>query len=467
MEYPALPARRERNLAAFLALCLITAGCAQPAPTPAPAPTQPTTFAYTPTVPPATPSSTATASPVPEEACVLSADEREEMRTIENEVATLRGLSPRAPQERVLLDAESLRGRVEADMLEDYTEQEAAKDALLFSLLGWIEPEVDLRQLYADLMAEQAAGFYDPEADEMVVLCGTEFGGLERLTYAHEYDHTLVDQAYDPTVTLNYADTDCESAYDRCLAAQALLEGDASLLQEQWLRTFGSQQDLTDILAFFDRFEMPIYDQAPEYIRAELTFPYLQGLLFVHSIYLQNGWAAVDSLYQNPPLSSEQILHPERYPRDLPVKLSVPDLQEKIGNGWRELARDTFGEWNTYMLLLGPLEEDAASRGADGWGGDFILLFQENRTGEGALLLVTQWDTLRDAREFVDAFRRYGTERFGELTVDTGSRLEWTGVGSSSLLLRQSNQTLWILAPDDETLNTLRSAIQLPLWPTP
>ena len=461
-------------LTGLLTLVLITASCGQPiasfTPTPSPTPS-PRAISTTTSAPPTltlVATSAATASSTPENNCsTMSADDRVEMSVIESEVATLRGLSPRAPLQRVLLDDQSLGQRVEADMTHNYTQEQAEKDTLLFSLLGWIEPGMDLRQLYSDLMVEQAAGFYDAETDEMVVLCGTEFGGLEQLTYAHEYDHSLVDQAFNPTEALSYSDTACATEFDRCLAAQALIEGDATLLEEQWLRTFGSQQDLTDILSFFDRFEMPVYNAAPEYIQAQLTFPYLQGLLFVHSVYLQDGWAAVDALYQNPPLSSEQILHPERYPGDLPVKLPVPDLQELLGAGWTELALDTLGEWNTYMLLLGQLEEEAASAGAMGWGGDFLLLFRQELTGEGALLLVTQWDTIRDAREFVDALRQYGMSRFGEPIKDTGSEVEWSEATSSSLLVRQSNQTLWILAPDDETRSTLRRAIQLPLWPIP
>jgi len=166
-------------------------------------------------------------------------------------------------------------------------------------------------------------------------------------------------------------------------------------------------------------------------------------------------------------VSSEQILHPDRYPRDLPLQLPVPDLTQTLGTGWTETRRDTFGEWNTYMLLAGQLDSAGAETGAGGWGGDIVLVFRQAQTGAGALVLVTQWDTLRDAREFFDAFRQYETARFGEPSGTSPGEVEWDSDNASSLLLRQSNQTLWILAPEAETRAALRAAVQLPLWPVP
>jgi len=462
------PAQHPGTLAAILIFSMTAAGCAGIAlpgtPTLAPQPTS------TPTDPLATQPVSATVLPstTPEGACPpLNSNLLDEMRAIESEVADLRGLSPQTGMQRELLDPQLLRERIEDDVLQEYGEEAAVNDSLLYSLLGFVQPGLDLRQLYAALLAEQAAGFYDPETDEMVIVCGGGFGGIERLTYVHEYTHVLVDQVYDPRTTLGYSQPGCQEDIDRCRAIQALIEGDASLLEEQWLRTFGRQQDLTDILAFFDRIEMPAYDSAPGYIQAEMMFPYLQGLAFVRAIYLQDGWAGVDALYQNPPLSSEQILHPERFPRDAPVQLPPPDMEETLGVGWTEVENGTFGEWNTYMLLLEQLEQDAAQGAAEGWGGDFLLAFQKEDSGEGALLLLTQWDTIRDAREFVEAFRSYGTARFGEPSADSASGLEWNADEPKVLFLRQSNQTLWILAPDIETRNAIRDAIRLPVWPTP
>jgi hypothetical protein len=470
MEGSMRPVQSKPTRAAALALCLTLAACVPRAATTAPTPTETLPPVPTATSPPATPTATVTVAPDtgPESSCpALQADELDAMTKLEGEVSDLRGLSPRAPLQRELLDQTALARRVVQDLLSDYTEEQAAQDTLLYTLLGRIEPGVDLRQLYSDLLAEQAAGFYDLEKDEMILLCGTGFGGIERLTYVHEYDHTLVDQVFEPEENLDYSEAGCEGRFDRCLALQSLIEGDATLLQEQWLRTFGREQDLVDILGFFDQFEMPVFNSAPAYIQDELTFPYLQGLAFVRSLYLKDGWSGVDELYVHPPLSSEQILHPDRYPRDVPIELSMPDLEGLAATTWAVIASDTFGEWNTFMLLADQLEQTDARTGAEGWGGDSLVLLQDRESGDGALILLTQWDTIRDAREFFDAFRLYGALRFGEPSMDSGVELAWDTDGTSSLLVRHSNQTLWVLAPDTQARTALRELLVLPVSPAP
>ena len=62
---------------------------------------------------------------------------------------------------------------------------------------GLINPDFDLQNLYIDLYSEQIAGFFDIEENEMVVVQGEGFGGVERFVYAHEYTHVLQDQNFD------------------------------------------------------------------------------------------------------------------------------------------------------------------------------------------------------------------------------------------------------------------------------
>ncbi len=315
-----------------------------------------------------TPTLAATLTSAPAAVCPpLDAQAEARLRLIGSQVAQLRGLEPRQVP-LALLTRDEMVKQVESELLADYTEQEAQRDTLLLSLLGLIEPELALRELYRALLAEQVAGYYDSETEEMVIVCEAAFSGVDQATFAHETVHALQDQIYDLEDGLEYNDAACDEGGERCLALQALIEGDASLLQEQWLRTFGLEQVLPDLLAFFDEFEMPVFDTAPAYIQAELTFPYLEGLVFARSLYLAGGWAAVDAAYENPPVSSEQILHPERYPRDLPVLFDPPALVDSLGEAWVEVLRDTLGEWGTRMTLEQYLDPSTAMAAAEGWG---------------------------------------------------------------------------------------------------
>ncbi len=442
----------------------LTLNSCQSSATPTTVTASPTTAAPTPTETAASP----TPSPTPEvtdpSACPpLDAELRSQMAEIESQVIQLRGLLPSESVSRSLLTSDQLRERVIQDFLGDYTHEDALQDVRLLSLLGLIEPGIDLWQLYADLLTEQIAGFYDTETDGMIVVCGSGFGGVERLTFAHEYTHALQDQTYDIRDGLQYNNDACDTDSERCFAVQALIEGDATLLQEQWLRTFARDEDRSDLLEFFADFDMPVFDSAPAYIQSELTFPYFWGLQFVHSLYLEGGWAAVDTAYQNPPLSSEQILHPERYPKDSPVDLISPNLADELNSDWEKTVHDVLGEWATLMVLNEYLPIDQASLAAEGWGGDLLLFFYQEEDGVEALVLIAQWDTMRDAHEFSAAFHDYGLARFGDPEFSSTTSRQWAYENGISYFERVSNQTLWILAPDEQTLEVLQKAIPLPV----
>jgi hypothetical protein len=384
------------------------------------------------------------------------------MDAIEDQVAILRGIQSLRPVERVLLTQTQLRQRVMDDFLADYSEEEALTDARVLALFGLLEPDFDLWNFYADLYTEQIAGFYDDDGEEMAIICGADFGGPERITFAHEFTHALQDQLYDLEEGLGYNDEQCEADSERCAGVQALVEGDASLLEEQWFRTYATEDDLTELMDFYATFESPVYDSAPRFIREDLLFPYLAGRTFVQTLYLEGGWAAVDQAYLNPPLSTEQILHPERYPSDAPVWLEVPDLATALGGGWREIDRNVLGEWYTQLTLNEFLPKSDAAGAAEGWAGDYYLALLDEDSNRTALVLVTQWDTIGDQHEFDSAFRSYADARFGERLSSSTYEARWLGSVGFTLFERVSNQTLWILAPDEQIGRALRQAVAFP-----
>jgi hypothetical protein len=406
-----------------------------------------------------------TETPIPIGASSLDPDTLAQMDEIESQVVELRGLRSTAPVARTLLTTGELRQRVLDDFLADYSEEEAQDDARVLALLGLLEPNFDLLGFYLDLFTEQIAGYYDDELKEMYIVQGEGFKGPERLTYAHEFVHALQDQTYDLQDGLGFTDEACEEDSERCAGVQALIEGDATLLEEQWLRNFATPQDYLEIVEFIGTFEMPIYDSAPEFMKEDFIFPYSYGLDFVREIHLNGGWAAVDKAYANPPISTEQILHPELYPDDQPIILEAPDLVPILGEGWREIEQDVLGEWYTRLTLDEYLDDDVAELAAAGWGGDYYVAFYHDEREQGAFILMTLWDYSRDAEEFYLAFEEYGELRFGNgnLSAITST---WNSSEGQSLIERWGNQSLWILAPDAETLAGLREAIEFPL-PSP
>jgi hypothetical protein len=393
----------------------------------------------------------------------LSPEIREQMDQIESEVIALRGLQPTGLVSRGLLTEEQLKQRVLDDFLADYTLDEAADDSRILTLLGLVPPGFDLHNLYIELYGEQVAGYYDDELKQMFVVQGSGFQGPERLTYSHEYVHALQDQNYDFEDGLLYNDDSCEQDSERCAGLQALIEGDASLLEEQWLRTYATEQDFDDIFSFYESFQSPVFDATPRALREDLLFPYLYGLDFVMHLYQEGGWAAVDRAYENVPLSTEQILHPELYPEDKPVRYQVPELATTLGAEWREVDSNVLGEWYTRLMLEEQLDPEIAQKSAAGWGGDVYLVLQDDARDNNVLVLASGWDTVRDAHEFYETFREYGNRRFGEHISFSTTEGIWETDGFFSKILVRDDQTLWILAPDATTAEAVLSAIPFPL----
>lgn len=403
---------------------------------------------------------------VPPSTATIPAEIREQMDQIEQEVVQLRGIRPTGPVDRGLLSDADLRQYVIDDFLEDYSEEEADDDVRTLVLFGLIEPGYDLFGLYLELYSEQIAGFYDDEVKQMFVVQGAGFGGPERITHAHEYAHALQDQRWGLSEGLGFNDEACEEDSERCAAVQALVEGDASLLEERWLVTYATEQDFQELLDFYDNFESPVFDSAPAFLQDDFIFPYDSGYSFVEHFFLDGGWAAVDAVYADPPVSTEQILHPERYPDDRPVSIDAPDLASALGDGWRQLDQDVLGEWFTHLTLVQLISAEESRAAAAGWGGDYYVALYQDDLEEGALVLLSSWDSVSDAHEFYEAFRTYGGVRFGEPAESSTTRTTWEGGLEWASLEISGDQTLWVLAPSSSIGESLRQAITFPATPT-
>lgn len=391
-----------------------------------------------------------------------------EMELIQRQVIQERGLEPAGVFTRTLFTNEQLHQHVMEDFLDDYSQEEMAQDGIVLQAFGLLNADFDLYTFYLDLFSENIAGFYDNETKEMVVVQGSQFGGLERLTYAHEYTHALQDQNYDIRDGLGYSDENCERDSERCAALTALLEGDASLSEMNWFLKHATTQDRTDIFSFSDSFESPTLDSAPAFIAEDFLFPYQQGFEFVQHLYDQGGWQAVDRAYADPPVSTEQILHPERYPRDRPVPLDLPGFEPVLGTGWEAIDQGVMGEWYIYLILAqgldkkARLDEKEAAMAAEGWGGDTYQVYYNQEQDAAVMVLQARWETSQDAQEFADSFQKYARDRFGR-PVERGPEFNaWQeGLEYHSLYL-QSETTTWILGPDQGTVEAIWAGLDQP-----
>ena len=385
---------------------------------------------------------------------------------IESQVSEIRGLNKLEDVEHTLISAEELEQIVVEDFFTDYSDQDATQDVLVLSSLGLLPGEFDLKDFYESLYSEQISGFYDEEAKEIYVVQGQDFGGGEKLTYSHEFTHVLQDQIYGLNEGLGLNEEACEEDSERCAAIQALIEGDASQTEILWFQTHASREDYFDLMDMFELLETPVLDSAPPFMSADLYFPYENGLAFVQFLYDQGGFEAVDNAYLAPPLSTEQILHPEKYPDDVPLQVTLEDLSGVLGSSWTLFDQNVMGEWYTYLILNKSynqdyqLSESLARDAAEGWGGDAYAFYLDENTNQTIFIMDSIWDTNKDTDEFITAFEHYASKRWEAVAGSSLGADIWQGEGVIVAFWQSGNRTVWVMAPNMELLERIISEIQ-------
>ena len=162
---------------------------------------------------------------------------------------------------------------------------------------------------------------------------------------------------------------------------------------------------LAYVAASVDPAAQAVLARTPAFLRDLLLYPYTTGLSFVQATQLRDGWTGVDDLYRRMPVSTEQILHPQKYAADeAPIPVTMPaDLAEQLGSGWSVPLEDTFGELQIeYWLRESGVKPATATTAAAGWGGDRLAV-AKGPAGAWGVVIDTAWDTAADASEFADA----------------------------------------------------------------
>ena len=299
-----------------------------------------------------------------------------------------------------------------------------------YRLFGLLPDSLQLRALLLDLYTEQVAGYYDPDSSTLFGVAGADRAQL-RLVLAHEMVHALQGQ-YVPLDSILQE----TSNNDRLTAAQAVLEGQATLVS---IDVLASGQKVSSNPEFWELYReqvrqqqssMPVFARAPLVVREALIFPYLAGAEFMH---WWESSAFRDSVPYGPrmPVSTEQILFPERYARrDLPVALGFsPDSAV--------LYEDVLGESEVRILMARLAGAQEVRTGSPiGWGGDRYRVY--GTPAGPALVWYLVWDDKRSAERF--------TWGYGGKLRSTTRRGYRTAV--ESLELEGQPATLYVLAPE-------------------
>jgi hypothetical protein len=405
-------------------------------------------------VPTPGPAPTVAAAPVP--TIAASVPDRLLLQQIEDQVATLRGLPPKGRVQLRFLDQAALQKYFVDRFNQDYLPGDRESDQKLLTTLGLIKPNDSVVQILLDVLQEQVIGVYNQDDKVMYMVTDrAQFGPEEKATFAHEYTHVLQDQYFDLTRLAPKHPTND----DRSLAILALTEGDATLMQRLWAQEKMTQDEINQLGQ--GGADSQLFS-APLFLREQLLFPYSDGFNFIRQIYQTSGFAGVDEVFRNPPESTEQVLHPEKYrAHEKPIDVSLPDLsaQAGLGPGWRLINSNVFGELDLRLILTQLTNSTRGVRGAAGWGGDRWALLE--RDGQQALVIKSVWDTENDARNFFDTFSLALKNRFAGAKEEEASanRQALTAATNATEVRRTAASVVVVISFDRPTAEAIAAAV--------
>ena len=291
----------------------------------------------------------------------------------------------------------------------------------MYEDLGAVAAGTDLVEVVERITGEQIAGYYDWEK-KTLYLADWMPRILQEPVLVHETTHALQDAHFG----LGRFMTPIAGADDAQAAIQAVIEGDAMLtMVEDYLpKGEGVRRELAYGMMVAATEQQIAGLDAPRVVTEGLVFPYTAGMQLVRSVWKGGGWAAVNRLYEDVPLSTEQVIHPERYletPRDLPQRVTVTVPSALAAAGWSVAYRAPQGELGWRIVLSAALERAVAAKAADGWDGDEAVLLEREAGGPTITLVASVWDDEREAEEAEAALR--GTKVPPTAVVRDGARV--------------------------------------------
>jgi hypothetical protein len=309
-------------------------------------------------------------------------------------------------------------------------------EGLALSAIGFIADDFDYARELVDLYVSQVGGYYDPKR-ATYVMAGWLPGYLQRSVAVHELTHALQDQHFELESFLKEDSSDLKIRNtDRALALSALVEGDAMAVMIDFARSevgapgIASEESVNSIL-FQNLLGAGLVMNstgAPQSIMKLLMFPYTSGLRFVHQVLKVGGYEQVNTTFEKPPRSTEEILHYEKYlAKEADFSLisledtleSYPALQSS-----QLLYQNVIGEFMIAVLMDELCQRycDASQLG-QGWGGDSLFLFRDDELGQQGHLLLWRlhWDSESDANEFFAKFSEFYGKARAEVKQVAGS----------------------------------------------
>ncbi|MFA7677587.1 MAG: hypothetical protein WCY34_05390 [Candidatus Omnitrophota bacterium] len=337
---------------------------------------------------------------------------RDKISSVINEVANIRGWKASDIKD-IKIEFVKI-NRMRELMLQEisayYSDEDIENEGLIMKCLGLIPEDADYRDIiFNSTDAALVSGMYVP--DEKTIFIRDDIQpSFAEIVCAHEAVHAFQDKK----LNLSNLKQKLKGDFDASMALRCMLEGEASDVQLEYLlrkddETLRDWQDIASLV------EKGVVGNA--YLRDKLFYnAYGYGARLIQ-LCLEGydwDWKKLDSLYENYPRTSEEVMHPQEYVMRLTTNLggSVSGkgkeaLQVSLPGGWKKSFSTRLGEYVNFLFLDKSLGREYAQAGSIGWENDSVIVYENESTKNKIIVFIIKWDSPKDAKEFADSFKGF------------------------------------------------------------
>jgi len=288
--------------------------------------------------------------------------------------------------------------------------------------------------------AASVGGFYAIGREEIVIVSeNTTSPKMNEITLAQELFHALQAQVFDAYNSSWYPGRTTEAHN----TADGVIEGDGNYVDHLYEQRCDAGWDC---LLPQNGGSGGAGDVNLGMLSVTLQ-PYSDGPALAQQFQQEEGWEAVNDLYANPPASTEQVIHPEKYGVDEPTYPSVEDGSsgewDVLDMGEGRIDHASFGEAGLAVMMWYPSNVESQRAGSpqsvvldyldfynfeggsnelraidpydysfpvtSGWDGDRLVPYVTDDsalTNETGYVWEINWDSEDDAAEFVEGYEQ-------------------------------------------------------------
>jgi hypothetical protein len=130
-----------------------------------------------------------------------------------------------------------------------------------------------------------------------------------------------------------------------------------------------------------------------------------------------NGWPDFHKVFEKPPVSTQQIMHPDLYLQGVqPPKIALPKTDGMVPAEWKKLDENSMGEFGLQEIFKQFLEKNRSTTLAAAWSADRYALFENQKTKKTLLIFRVRLDNDADAARFFGAYSEVLESKYDQRT---------------------------------------------------